>query len=97
MCGSRCKTRWAVQILAGYKGGMIVPRLVRLTMLSPLLKVPVLLSLCLWTYRGMSPPTRPSRPEEIERASVRDSIGSAPEAHRVAVAATKVRLCRLTP
>ncbi|RPD72570.1 hypothetical protein L226DRAFT_561774 [Lentinus tigrinus ALCF2SS1-7] len=58
-------------------------------MATPLLKVPLLLSLSLWTYRGMTPPTRPSRPDEKARASVQDFLGSAPEVHRVAIGAAK--------
>ncbi|RPD55598.1 hypothetical protein L227DRAFT_554758 [Lentinus tigrinus ALCF2SS1-6] len=64
-------------------------------MATPLLKVPLLLSLSLWTYRGMTPPTRPSRPDEKARASVQDFLGSAPEVHRVAIGAAKVVFCTL--
>ncbi|TFK85259.1 ICMT-domain-containing protein [Polyporus arcularius HHB13444] len=60
---------------------------------SPLFKVPLLLGLSLWTYRGMSPPLRPPRSNERARAAIPDFLTVGSNVQRVAIGTAKVIFC----
>ena len=56
-----------------------------------LLKAPLLLGLAVNSYRGMTPPLRPPRPNEKKRASAPDFLAGLSNVQRVVIGATKVR------
>lgn len=62
---------------------------------TPLLKVPLLLSTAACTYHGMKPPTPIAQPKERERFSKGDVLGQLWTPNVMVKLAVVLRVCRL--